>query len=165
MDVHACAQRGGVLWQCSEACSCGDECWARLTRRGLCVPVVLRHGPAGWACYAASPVRRGTFLAEYAGVVLTSAEADAALRAYDAEGTGHALLVVREAMLDGIVARRVMRGAGDAGSHLLARASRSPIRVPASGRTWTRRARGTSHASSTTAAGHPAPSTAPTRPC
>lgn len=47
----------------------------------------------GWGVHCAAPVPRGAALFTYAGERLSNREADARLRAYDAEHVGHALLV------------------------------------------------------------------------
>jgi len=59
----------------------------------------------GWVAYAAEPLPANKYIGEYAGDYVTSAEAGDRLARYDRDGTGHALLVVREQLPDGTVAR------------------------------------------------------------
>lgn len=105
------------IWQCSKLCKCPPDCPARLTGAGVRQKLELRHhdqpkstsgapvATPGWGCFASDGIRKGSYICEYVGVLVTSAEADRRLRCYDEDGTGHALLVLREMLPDGTVMR------------------------------------------------------------
>ncbi|GAQ77873.1 Putative histone H3 (Lys9) methyltransferase [Klebsormidium nitens] len=92
-----------VVFECGPACRCGAECSNRVTQRGIAARVkVVRHRQKGWCLHAAEDIRRGAFVCQYAGELLTNAEANRRHLIYDCpeyHSSGRpppALLVVRE---------------------------------------------------------------------
>ena len=69
--------------ECADSCLCPPTCLNRVVSRGLRVSLTVfwtRDG-RGWGVRAAQPLRRGQFVCEYAGEILSSAEAQARRRA------------------------------------------------------------------------------------
>ena len=62
--------------ECADSCLCPPTCLNRVVSRGLRVSLTVfwtRDG-RGWGVRAAQPLRRGQFVCEYAGEILSSAE-------------------------------------------------------------------------------------------
>ncbi|KAF8062097.1 SUVR3 [Scenedesmus sp. PABB004] len=108
LDALAARGRGAgvvVLLECGPACSCGPGCAGRTTQGGVVVPLVLTwNAGKGWCVRAQDAIPQGEFVCEYAGEWVGRAEAAAHLASYDAQGGGHALLVVRVTLPSGAAA-------------------------------------------------------------
>lgn len=67
--------------ECSEQCGCSSDCINRVVGRGVRAQlVVFRTADKGWGVKAGSFLRKGSFVCEYAGELLTAAEAAARRR-------------------------------------------------------------------------------------
>ncbi|DBA97412.1 hypothetical protein WJX77_010580 [Trebouxia sp. C0004] len=99
---------GHAMLECGPGCSCGSQCPFRKSQRGLSVGVTLQTSGKGMSVIANHNIDRGQFVAQYAGEMLTNAEADRRLAEYDVTkaGVGHALLVVRETLPSGTACLR-----------------------------------------------------------
>ncbi|CAL0299216.1 unnamed protein product [Lupinus luteus] len=92
--------------ECGPGCLCGPECVNRFTQNGVAVRLkIVRDRRKGWCLYADQFIRKGQFLFEYAGELLTTKEAQRRHQHYD-ELRSHgcfssALLVVREHLPSG----------------------------------------------------------------
>ncbi|KAL2327838.1 hypothetical protein Fmac_021265 [Flemingia macrophylla] len=92
--------------ECGPGCRCGPECGNRATRNGVAVGVkIVRDGRKGWGLHSDQFIRKGLFVFEYAGELLTTKEAQRRHQYYD-ELASHgrfssALLVVREHLPSG----------------------------------------------------------------
>lgn len=76
-----------MIYECSENCSCGPNCWNRLVQHGRTAPLEIFHtGNRGFGLRSPEFIRRGQFIDCYLGEVLTREEAD--LRG-DAAETGN----------------------------------------------------------------------------
>ncbi|XXG42629.1 hypothetical protein AAC387_Pa01g2859 [Persea americana] len=96
----------GVITECGESCGCGRECGNRTTQRGVAVGLkIVRDSVKGWGLHADQFIRRGEFICEYAGELLTTDEARKRQQKYDelaSQGRfSSALLVVREHLPSG----------------------------------------------------------------
>lgn len=102
----------GVMTECGANCTCGMECGNRLTQRGVAVRLkIVRDLKKGWGLHANQFIRRGEFVCEYAGELLTTEEARRRQKRYD-EFASHgrfssALLVVREHLPSGKACLRI----------------------------------------------------------
>ncbi|KAK9123446.1 hypothetical protein Sjap_013048 [Stephania japonica] len=90
-----------VMVECGANCNCGLGCESRLTQRGVSVRLkIVRFTRKGWGLCADQFVRRGQFVCEYAGQLVTTEEARKRQSRYDELAGGSefasALLVVRE---------------------------------------------------------------------
>ncbi|XP_055328853.1 histone-lysine N-methyltransferase SETDB2-like [Paramacrobiotus metropolitanus] len=64
-----------VLWECSENCPCGQECPSRSAQLGLRFQLeVFMTSKKGWGVRALQEIPKGSFVAEYAGVVASIKE-------------------------------------------------------------------------------------------
>ncbi|KAJ2023179.1 hypothetical protein IWW39_001607 [Coemansia spiralis] len=63
--------------ECGPLCKCGDDCVNRVVQKGRKVVLELRRYPhKGWGVVAKQRLKKGTFVAEYVGEVITSDEAE-----------------------------------------------------------------------------------------
>ncbi|XP_077247734.1 SET domain protein 20 [Tasmannia lanceolata] len=96
----------GMISECGVNCKCGSECKNRLTQRGISIRLkIVRDSKKGWGLHTDEFVRRGEFVCEYAGELLTTEVAKRRQRKYD-ELASHgrfssAILVVREHLPSG----------------------------------------------------------------
>ncbi|KAK9838740.1 hypothetical protein WJX74_002391 [Apatococcus lobatus] len=90
---------GGPIFECGQACSCDMQgCANRVTQQPIDVAMCIERTTKGWSAKACVLIQRGQFVAQYAGELITSAEAATRLAEIDAAPgpTCHALLAVRE---------------------------------------------------------------------
>ncbi|OQR71758.1 histone-lysine N-methyltransferase SUV39H2-like [Tropilaelaps mercedesae] len=86
--VHAGRYRGYIrgqlartcgqvpLYECNRLCRCGPKCENRLIQKGVQLPLtIFKTMSRGWGVRAEQKIARGTFIAEYLGELMTSAEA------------------------------------------------------------------------------------------
>ncbi|KAJ1920791.1 hypothetical protein GGI09_008275 [Coemansia sp. S100] len=67
----------GRIVECGPLCKCGDECINRVVQNGSKVELELRrYLHKGWGVVTKSPLKKGTFVAEYVGEVITTDEAE-----------------------------------------------------------------------------------------
>ncbi|KAJ2489391.1 hypothetical protein IWW37_004013 [Coemansia sp. RSA 2050] len=63
--------------ECGPLCKCGDNCVNRVVQKGSKVVLELRRYPyKGWGVVTKNRLKKGTFVAEYVGEVITSDEAE-----------------------------------------------------------------------------------------
>lgn len=101
-----------VMTECGPSCACELECANRSTQRGVSARLrVVKEERKGWGLRAAQFVRGGEFICEYAGELLTTAEARRRQQIYDELAAGghfsSALLVVREHLPSGEACLRI----------------------------------------------------------
>ncbi|NXV05552.1 SETMR methyltransferase, partial [Cettia cetti] len=91
------------IFECNSLCGCGESCQNRLVQRGLRLRLqVFRTPRKGWGVRALEPIPCGSFVCEYAGEVLGSAEARRRSQAQAPEEPNY-ILAVREHLHDGRV--------------------------------------------------------------
>ncbi|KAA8518366.1 hypothetical protein F0562_015751 [Nyssa sinensis] len=115
-DCESCAEDLGcpcstqnlseLTRECGLSCRCGLECGNRSTQRGVSVRLkIVKNRRKGWGLHADQLIRRGQFVCEYAGELLTTKEARRRQQIYDELASGgrfpSALLVVREHLPSG----------------------------------------------------------------
>ncbi|KAE8271544.1 hypothetical protein A4X09_0g813 [Tilletia walkeri] len=113
-----------VLYECTELCKChrssqtGDtdgagqpKCANARVRSGVRIPLIVKPAQAeqGLGVFAAAPIRRGTFVCEYAGELISSSEAQRRWTEQAATGQGNYILSVKE---------QAYKSGGSAGSHM-----------------------------------------------
>ncbi|KAI8562708.1 hypothetical protein RHMOL_Rhmol03G0055400 [Rhododendron molle] len=103
---------GELARECGPSCRCGVECGNRVTQGGVSVRLrVVKDERKGWGLRAGQLIRRGQFVCEYAGELLTTKEARRRQQIYDQLTSGgwfcSALLVVREHLPSGKACMRI----------------------------------------------------------
>lgn len=69
--------RHRVLYECSDLCRCGPECCTRSAQLGLRTQLeVFKTSRKGWGVRTLRNIRKGSFIAEYAGVMTESKDDD-----------------------------------------------------------------------------------------
>ncbi|XP_058492535.1 histone-lysine N-methyltransferase EHMT1a isoform X2 [Solea solea] len=77
LPLDFCQREPPVLFECNHACSCWRSCRNRVVQNGLRVRLQLyRTQTMGWGVRAMQDVPQGTFVCEYAGELISDAEAD-----------------------------------------------------------------------------------------
>ncbi|CAK9815528.1 Eukaryotic translation initiation factor 2 subunit 3 [Anthophora quadrimaculata] len=79
---------GTPIYECNKRCTCDIKCINRVVQRGsdmkLCI--FRTANGRGWGVKTLQWIRKGTFVTEYVGEVITSEEADQRGKKYDAAG-------------------------------------------------------------------------------
>ncbi|XP_056841930.1 histone-lysine N-methyltransferase SUVR3-like [Raphanus sativus] len=94
--------------ECGSGCGCGSDCPNRVTQKGISVRLkVVRDEKKGWCLCSDQLIKKGQFICEYAGELLTTAEARRRQTIYDKlrssteRSFSSALLVIREHLPSG----------------------------------------------------------------
>lgn len=79
---------GAAVYECNKRCACRSDCNNRVVQKGRQVPLVIfRTGNGrGWGVRTLQRIKKGTFVMEYLGEIITNEEAEKRGRLYDAEG-------------------------------------------------------------------------------
>lgn len=101
-----------VTRECGLSCRCGVQCGNRVTQGGVSVRLkIVKDERKGWGLRAGELIRRGQFVCEYAGELLTTNVARRRQQIYDQLTSGgrfcSALLVVREHLPSGKACMRI----------------------------------------------------------
>lgn len=79
---------GEAIYECNSACQCTDDCANRVIQKGrqndLCL--FKTANGRGWGVRAVKPLRKGVYVSEYMGEIITVDEADERGKKYDAIG-------------------------------------------------------------------------------
>lgn len=79
---------GTAIYECNSLCKCGPECYNRVVQKGrrtnLCIFKTSNN--RGWGVVAKEIIKKDTFVTEYVGEVITTAEAERRGKIYDARG-------------------------------------------------------------------------------
>uniref|UniRef100_W8BZJ9 Histone-lysine N-methyltransferase n=1 Tax=Ceratitis capitata TaxID=7213 RepID=W8BZJ9_CERCA len=79
---------GEAIYECNSRCVCNEECVNRVIQRGrsnkLCI--FRTSNGCGWGVRTEKPVRKGEYVCEYVGEIITSEEANDRGQTYDAIG-------------------------------------------------------------------------------
>ncbi|CAG5079448.1 Similar to Eif2s3y: Eukaryotic translation initiation factor 2 subunit 3 [Cotesia congregata] len=88
--TNACRVRvpaGTPIYECNKRCRCNDQCPNRVVQRGshlnLCI---FRTNGRGWGVKTTKHIKKGTFITQYVGEVITNEEAEKRGKEYDAAG-------------------------------------------------------------------------------
>ncbi|KAG2273167.1 hypothetical protein Bca4012_085986 [Brassica carinata] len=99
--------------ECGSGCGCGSDCPNRVTQKGISVRLkIVRDEKKGWCLYADQLIKKGHYICEYAGELLTTAEARRRQNIYDKlrstqQSFSSALLVIREHLPSGQACLRI----------------------------------------------------------
>ncbi|RUP51703.1 hypothetical protein BC936DRAFT_146393, partial [Jimgerdemannia flammicorona] len=75
------------IYECNSRCSCGPSCGNRVVQRGRTIEMRIFKTPSkGWGAKAMHDVPRGTYIDQYLGEVITTAEAERRGKRYDRQG-------------------------------------------------------------------------------
>lgn len=92
LDADYCSP----VFECNALCSCGDSCSNRVVQRGLRLRLeVCSTRNKGWGVRTLEEIPRGTFVCEYAGEVISFAEAKRRQLSQTAEEMNY-IIAVRE---------------------------------------------------------------------
>ncbi|KAK3738798.1 hypothetical protein RRG08_035678 [Elysia crispata] len=79
--------RGIPIYECNSRCKCGPDCLNRVVQNGRKVKIcIFRTATKGWGVKTLQPIKKGTFVIEYVGEVITNEEAEKRGKTYDASG-------------------------------------------------------------------------------
>ena len=80
---------GTPIYECNKKCLCGPDCENRVLQHGRKVPIAIfkTHNGCGWGVRALSNIKKGEFVTEYVGEIITTEEAERRGRRYDKEGS------------------------------------------------------------------------------
>ncbi|KFK37802.1 histone-lysine n-methyltransferase suvr3 [Arabis alpina] len=98
--------------ECGFGCGCGLDCTNRVSQKGILVRLkIVRDVKKGWCLYADQFIKKGQFICEYAGELLTTDEARRRQKLYDklrsTQSFSSALLVIREHLPSGQACLRI----------------------------------------------------------
>ncbi|CAN7937888.1 unnamed protein product, partial [Ixodes hexagonus] len=82
------ANRGSAIFECNRRCKCSQDCPNRVVQKGRQVPLTIFRTPndRGWGVRTERRIKKGTFLFEYLGEVITDEEAERRGQVYDEQG-------------------------------------------------------------------------------
>ena len=69
---------GSPLYECNKRCSCDENCTNRLVQKGRKhkLAIFRTDNGCGWGVKTMENIKRGSFVVEYVGEVITSEEAE-----------------------------------------------------------------------------------------
>jgi len=79
---------GAPIYECNKKCGCGSACYNRVVQKGRKIKLCVYRTPngCGWGVKTMENIKKGSFVVEYVGEVITSEEAEERGKKYDAEG-------------------------------------------------------------------------------
>ncbi|XP_016960821.1 histone-lysine N-methyltransferase Su(var)3-9 isoform X1 [Drosophila biarmipes] len=79
---------GSAIFECNSRCACKETCSNRLVQHGRKLPLVLfkTSNGSGWGVKTPNSLRKGEFVCEYIGEIITSDEANERGKVYDDKG-------------------------------------------------------------------------------
>lgn len=79
---------GTPIYECNKICKCDQDCTNRVVQKGRKVKLCIYRtsNGCGWGVKALERIKKGSFVVEYVGEVITSEEAEERGKTYDAEG-------------------------------------------------------------------------------
>ncbi|CAG5118021.1 unnamed protein product [Candidula unifasciata] len=80
--------QGVPIYECNIRCKCGPDCMNRVVQKGRKVKICIFRTPngRGWGVKTLQKVKKGAFIMEYVGEVITNEEAERRGKEYDAVG-------------------------------------------------------------------------------
>lgn len=80
--------QGTPIYECNKKCGCGDDCSNKVVQKGRQVRLSIYRttNGCGWGVKAKQLIKKGTFVCQYVGEVITSEEAEIRGEKYDADG-------------------------------------------------------------------------------
>ena len=69
---------GAPIYECNKKCSCTGSCYNRVVQKGRKTRLCVYRTPngCGWGVKTLENIKRGTFVVEYVGEVITNDEAE-----------------------------------------------------------------------------------------
>ncbi|XP_017140697.1 histone-lysine N-methyltransferase Su(var)3-9 isoform X1 [Drosophila miranda] len=79
---------GSAIYECNSRCSCDESCTNRVVQNRRKHPLVLfkTSNGSGWGVRTPQPLKKGVFVCEYIGEIITCEEANERGKAYDDNG-------------------------------------------------------------------------------
>jgi len=79
---------GVPIYECNKRCKCGKDCTNRVVQKGRKVKLCIYQtdNNCGWGVKTLENIKKGSFVVEYVGEVITNEEAEERGKKYDAEG-------------------------------------------------------------------------------
>jgi len=79
---------GVPIYECNKRCQCSKDCSNRVVQKGRKVKLCIyrTENGCGWGVKTLENIKKGTFVVEYVGEVISNEEAEERGRKYDAEG-------------------------------------------------------------------------------
>lgn len=79
---------GTPIYECNKKCTCDKECTNRVVQKGRKVKLCIYRtsNGCGWGVKAHESIKKGSFVVEYVGEVITNEQAEERGKKYDAEG-------------------------------------------------------------------------------
>jgi len=79
---------GAPIYECNKKCGCGAACYNRVVQKGRKIKLCIYRtdNGCGWGVKTLENIKRGSFVVEYVGEVITNDEAEERGKKYDAEG-------------------------------------------------------------------------------
>ena len=79
---------GTPIYECNKRCSCPPDCHNRIVQRGSQVKLCVfrTSNGRGWGVKTLKKIKKGTFVTQYVGEVITNEEAEKRGKEYDAAG-------------------------------------------------------------------------------
>ncbi|KAH9504797.1 hypothetical protein Btru_061971 [Bulinus truncatus] len=80
--------RGVPIFECNKRCKCGPDCCNRVVQKGRKFPMCIfrTENGRGWGVKTLKCIKKGSFVVEYVGEVITNEEAENRGKYYDAVG-------------------------------------------------------------------------------
>jgi len=80
---------GQPIYECNKKCRCGPDCFNRVVQRGRKAKLAIfrTDNGCGWGVKALETIKRGSFVTEYVGEVITNEEAERRGERYDQTGS------------------------------------------------------------------------------
>ena len=84
------ADKGNPIYECNLMCMCERDCVNRVVQRGRRFPVCIFRTPdRGWGVKTCVALKKGTFVTEYVGEILTNEEAERRGQEYEKIGSNY----------------------------------------------------------------------------
>ncbi|XP_078065541.1 histone-lysine N-methyltransferase SETMAR isoform X2 [Mustelus asterias] len=91
------------VFECNIMCKCSEDCQNRLVQRGLTFKLqVFKTSKKGWGLRTLEPIRRGRFVCEYSGEVISLSEASRRIQSQTSVDMNY-IIAVREHLSNGKV--------------------------------------------------------------
>ncbi|KAJ1921058.1 translation initiation factor activity protein [Mycoemilia scoparia] len=83
-------ESGSSIYECNHMCSCGPDCHMRVVQKGRTVPLrIFKSKNRGWGVDAMTLIKKGQFICEYVGEIITYIEAEHRLSSEVELGTSY----------------------------------------------------------------------------
>nr|CAJ18349.1 putative H3K9 methyltransferase [Forficula auricularia] len=81
---------GTPIYECNKKCACPSTCLNRVVQKGTNVKfTIFRTNGRGWGVKTVKPIKKGQFICQYVGLVITSSEAEILSKEYKKSGLNY----------------------------------------------------------------------------